>query len=78
MRSMGALVALALCVMLPVMADGKEHGGKEHGGTAVSETKPPGLSKNNKTPAGLAKQEKIPKGRTKGEKTGWQKNKKPH
>lgn len=53
---------------------GKEHGGKEHGGTAVSDSRPPELSKRDKTPKGLEKKNKTPSGWSKGKKKGWKKS----
>ena len=77
MKRLAGLVAVALCLAWPGVAVSKEHGGQEHGGTTLTDTKPPGLSKQKNTPAGLEKHGKEPAGWKKGRKEGWKKNRKP-
>ena len=74
MRRMVGCWILGVCMALPLIAEGKEHGGQEHGGTTLTETKPPGLSQQDNTSKRLKKQDKTPSmgshGKTKGRKKG--------
>ena len=74
MRRMVGFWILGVCMALPLIAEGKEHGGQEHGGTTLTETKPPGLAQQGNTPKRLKKQDKTSSGSSYGKKKGRKKS----
>ena len=74
MRRMVGVWILGVCMALPLIAEGKEHGGQEHGGATLTETKPPGLAQQGSAPTGLKKQDRTPSGRSHGKKKGLKKS----